>query len=578
MPNDHPNDLGPAHRSFVLPVLAAGLVAALVAGPSPAAVYTVGSDPACTHSSIPFALLTAALTSANDEIRLARNLTYVDEFVHLTDWDPAVTGSLTLAGGFDSCDDSTPSGQTTIDGKTTESTIEVDTAGGESVVTLRNLSITGSSIRGLKVEGNSTVTLASSTVQGNGGGIDVEPGAKAVIDFFSVVQDNVGGFGQGGGIRCWGGNVELAGIVTRNLATSGGGIFAGNDCTVELFAGAWILDNDATNGGGLYVESTAYAYLWPSDGLLARIENNEASASGGGIFATGSSTSVFLTHNVSVSLNRATNNGGGLYAESGAEVRIDRNGRFCAQDDHCTSLSGNALTSGNHGAAAYAGPGGTVRIYQTHIEASSIPGGFLVGSVVHAAGAGASARLEGVAFYDHHGPDALMQSEGGADIVAAFVTASNNDFDGATQPARPVVIGAGSTASLYSSIYWPNSPPLVTGGSFGQVDCLIVSDATNMPAGSLISTVDPLLRSPSTGDFHLRAASPAVDYCDIALYAPSEFDIDYEPRGYDHPGNPNGAPGVAGGTYDIGYDEIRYLLFYDGFETGNTSAWSSTVP
>jgi len=570
----------PVGRCFVLLAVATSLAPIGLASPASAAVYTVGSDPACTHSSIPFALLTAALTTADDEIRLARNITYLDQFVHLTDWEPGVTGALTLAGGYDSCDDPTASGWTTISGRTTESTIEVDTAGGESIVTLRRLSVTGSTIRGLKVVGNSTVTLVSSLVEGNGGGIDVEPGAKVVIDFFSMVQDNVGGFGQGGGIRCWGGTVELRGIVTRNLATSGGGMFAGNDCQVALFDGAWIVGNNATDGGGLYAEGSADVLRSTSAALIflrVRVDDNEAAADGGGVFATGATTAVGLITDVSVDGNRAGGRGGGLYAESGGWAGIDRNSFVCERADHCSTLSRNSLTTSNHGAAAYAGPGGTVVINQTHIEANSIPGGFLVGSVVHAEGAGASARLEGTAFFDHHGPDALMQSGGGADIVAAFVTASGNDFDGAAFPARPVVIGSGSTASLYSSIYWPNSPVIVD-GVFGQVDCLIVSDTTGLGVGTIISTVDPVFRSPALGDFHLNPSSPAVDYCDTSQYTPTEWDIDYESRGYDHPGNPNGVPGVVGGTYDIGYDEIRYLLFADGFESGDSSRWSTTVP
>ena len=40
----------------------------------------------------------------------------------------------------------------------------------------------------------------------------------------------------------------------------------------------------------------------------------------------------------------------------------------------------------------------------------------------------------------------------------------------------------------------------------------------------------------------------------------------------------NGANvGVAGGLFDLGFDEVRWL-FADGFESGDTSAWSSVAP
>jgi hypothetical protein len=54
-------------------------------------------------------------------------------------------------------------------------------------------------------------------------------------------------------------------------------------------------------------------------------------------------------------------------------------------------------------------------------------------------------------------------------------------------------------------------------------------------------------------------------------------DFDVEDRPYDVPFNANGSPGVGGGTYDLGADEVR-PTFADGFESGNTSRWSTTVP
>ena len=81
----------------------------------------------------------------------------------------------------------------------------------------------------------------------------------------------------------------------------------------------------------------------------------------------------------------------------------------------------------------------------------------------------------------------------------------------------------------------------------------------------------------TAGNLRVSPNSPAVDYCDAFNYLPQHFDGDHEARGFDLSFNANGSPGVAGGLYDLGFDEVR-PLFADGFATGNTSAWSSVVP
>ncbi len=79
------------------------------------------------------------------------------------------------------------------------------------------------------------------------------------------------------------------------------------------------------------------------------------------------------------------------------------------------------------------------------------------------------------------------------------------------------------------------------------------------PAGL---AADPLLVDPAAADFHLQAASPAVDAGDPA-YVPAagEVDLDGEPR-------------RDGPAVDVGADELGTgLIFADGFESGDTSAW-----
>ena len=77
---------------------------------------------------------------------------------------------------------------------------------------------------------------------------------------------------------------------------------------------------------------------------------------------------------------------------------------------------------------------------------------------------------------------------------------------------------------------------------------------------------DPQLVNPAAGDFHLAAASPAVD-AGNPLYVPAEEEADLD-----------GEARLVGAAVDIGADELGpALIFADGFESGDTSAWSSAV-
>jgi len=52
-----------------------------------------------------------------DEIRLATNLAYTNQAIHLTNFSLTGSGGLIISGGYSDCADTTPSGTTTIDGR-----------------------------------------------------------------------------------------------------------------------------------------------------------------------------------------------------------------------------------------------------------------------------------------------------------------------------------------------------------------------------------------------------------------------------------------------------------------------------
>jgi hypothetical protein len=72
---------------------------------------------------------------------------------------------------------------------------------------------------------------------------------------------------------------------------------------------------------------------------------------------------------------------------------------------------------------------------------------------------------------------------------------------------------------------------------------------------------DPLWVDPATGDFHLQAGSPAVDHGSSSLAPADDFEGTTRPQGL---------------GYDIGADELgdAGAIFADGFESGDTAAWS----
>lgn len=555
----------------------------LVATPAllEAAVFTVGSDGACNYSTITAALF-ASIAAGNDEIRLARNQTYSNVTLHLTDWSSATAGSLTLAGGYDNCADATPSGSTTLTGSLAAPVVKVDTSSqADSLVTLRDLLLTGSGALGVWADGGAQVTLMHVTVQVNsGGGLGAFNGATILADAASSISAN-----SNSGVTCLSGShVELSATVDNNVATNGAGILAGTGCTLTVHAGGAVTNNDASFGGGIHASGGATVIVDGSDQatqFATQVSGNTATDQGGGIYASGAGTTVTI-RNARVRVNQAGLEGGAIWADQGARVIVDRVSGRCYDPERCSDLSLNKVTQANQGvdgAVAWIESDADLEIYQTLVEGSSIDASAEWGSVLYAFGVGSTIKAEGLSFWNNQGPDALFTGASNAVINAGFISASGNSYANGTLPARPIFLSTNATGTLNSSIFYPNSPAqAVLGASLTEVDCLILSNTTGLPgSATFISTADPDFVDAANGNLALRSTSPAIDYCDTFLYSPLQSDLDLESRGYDAASIPNGTPGPNGGTYDLGADEL-YLFWTDGYETGNTLAWSARLP
>ena len=82
------------------------------------------------------------------------------------------------------------------------------------------------------------------------------------------------------------------------------------------------------------------------------------------------------------------------------------------------------------------------------------------------------------------------------------------------------------------------------------------------PANNLIG-VNPQFEAPALGGFRLTALSPAIDLGDPA-WSGGRYDVAHAPR--------SAALAPDAGAYERGG------LFADGFESGDSGAWSAVLP
>ncbi len=564
------------HRRSKRVAFVAVLLLLTSAAISGAEIIRVGTAASCDEDTIPLALLRAALNGEPaDEIRLPSNTVYTNVALHLTDWDPATAGSLVLAGGYTGCTDPTASLETTLNGNGSDPIVEVDTASRPiSRVTLRNLDLRGGSV-GLRAQGGADVRVEESYIQLNDGGIEIESGADVEITDTSRVRQNSGAT-FGAGIFCIdaGSIVTVNGFVSSNTATNaGGGIYANNGCLVKLRSGVYIEGNQASLGGGLYLAGTARAENVGTGTANVNIYANEALLDGGGIYMAGAGPQTLLG-NVRIVSNIAAQRGGGVALVGGARLQIERfNSEACITQPQCTKIDENWLTGGE-GSAVYADGGSEFRMAQGFIEDNN--GSDANGSVIFADGATTLVHLEGVQIVRNR-TVSLFHAENGAEVRAAFVTAAENSYHPGGGPGEVDSFGGTATGAgelrLFTSILVDHQS-FVT-ATLGEIhgDCLNVATEAGMTEnGASYIGLDPLFMNTASGKHRLRPDSPAIDSCDTLHYTPLDSDFDLDGRGFDLVSHGN-----VHGFYDRGADEV-VPVFANGFESGNTSAWSSTVP
>lgn len=230
----------------------------------------------------------------------------------------------------------------TGDGSHTVLGIQNDDAGNGSNVTLQYVEITGGGAGGVAFGGSGSLTLDTTTVDGNknldGGGVHVSGsggGATVTLKHYTQILNNTASFNGGG--------IEIDGNA-RLFMLEDGSTIAFNHADPSFGA----------TGGGIAVLGPARADIASPGAVLAGAVSNNTAALGGGIsaIATGSGNAVVRLFStdanrpVLVSQNSATQRGGAVYLKPDAQQNANTSASLCAYDfriDSNTAPDGGAI-------------------------------------------------------------------------------------------------------------------------------------------------------------------------------------------------------------------------------------------
>jgi hypothetical protein len=150
-----------------------------------------------------------------------------------------------------------------------------------------------------------------------GGGISL---ARSRSEWNAVTVRNSLGRSAGGALALTGSSANGKGVVLDGNGSNmvGGAVQVASSSVASTmsWADSLIVGNQATQGGGLHVASSARLDLQGVGGLL-RVNGNRASQSGGGFLVAGE----LVAQRLGVAANTATVDGGGLHATGRSTVR-----------------------------------------------------------------------------------------------------------------------------------------------------------------------------------------------------------------------------------------------------------------
>lgn len=298
-------------------ILCISLGSLMVAVAARAATYNVGSDTACTTTSLQSAINSAANSPGPDLIRVANNQTYTAQALTIDSQD------LIIEGGYADCTAAAPTGSTLLSGQ-----------GGAAASVLR---ITGSGVRDLRRLG--IIRGDASLLDGEGGGIQFAGSGELILRDVAINQ-NTAAYGGGINFRATaipavltlesgttvsfntaqisGGGIRIEGYPARLfMLRSQTAVFSNIARGIDLVSG---LPQGGYGGGILALDAARVDIASTGYGGIAAIQDNEAQY-GGGLAVVGNTISpptlrLFRVDPAvppTVRGNRANLTGGGIY-------------------------------------------------------------------------------------------------------------------------------------------------------------------------------------------------------------------------------------------------------------------------
>lgn len=577
-------------RYLLLPTI---LVGCWLAAGARAETITVGSFAAgCDFSTLSAAVSRAASTSGSDSILLTVDATWIGGSpLQLTNESSVTFQGITSCGDF-----------TAIRRTITTTAGDLFLFDGTSV-TFRNLDLVGDTAGRLVVARNaSIITLRETTLRGgqsasavdDGGNVSITDGASLVALSGSEI---VGGQAlNGGGVYCEAsGNSTIAlgagSRVADNLAVnSGGGIYA-DECTVSVFSGGpstagrlGVFGNHSDgSGGGIYAESSS-VIVGGTASFPGSIRGNTSAGAGGGLYLRESSAEITDSEVVG---NLSGSDGGGFYLALYSTLTMHRTLASCGRGFRCSLLAGNRAGFGSAtglGGAVHISGNSDAEVLQTYVTDNAAASD--AGQVAYLSDVDTDLLIEGSVLFDNAETGIQISSFGHTRL--AFVSAWGSSEPGSSM-AFAEVLGFGRL-DFYSSLIVEGRGNSPLGGSPDPIllppgpDSTFEVNCSFLHEDASTGSTFPVFTDPATlwpfaeeGNPGVNPGALAVDYCNTAVYAPVDDDIDGEPRGLDI------SIGNILGPYDLGADEsdgsfpVSEEIFSDGFESGNVSAWSSSI-